>query len=359
MNNTQRYFTQTIVGKPQRLVLGQQVRFDTDPVLPGSNAPEIMVRWFAGVRALIAERLREMGNSVSLRQVVSEPPLTTMPKTNSRGWAFWTAAIGVPVLIGTGVVVGLSTTWVQEYKQKPERQKAAQSVEAADSIHAPAHEAALPLSSAPVSAPSNTLGVITVIDEPANIPNAPEPTAPAIDSAEKSAAAKPVQTPFTPVPRQVVEKSKETVKLSPAKLTPAAASPVPRQGAEKQKEEEQKSAVVIDVLKPEEVQKPANAKPAKTAHEDTPSAVTRHFPVPTEIKSAKAESDVKAPKSSVKRVTVVDIAPDGTYALVTNPDTKLPQKFKVGDKIYTGETIQKIEPKSGKLVLDARTVYME
>lgn len=63
-------------------------------------------------------------------------------------------------------------------------------------------------------------------------------------------------------------------------------------------------------------------------------------------------------KTVHKPLTIVDIARDGAYVLLTNPDTRLPQQFKVGQKIFTGEVISQINHKTGQMVTDQRTVSM-
>ena len=56
---------------------------------------------------------------------------------------------------------------------------------------------------------------------------------------------------------------------------------------------------------------------------------------------------------------MVDIAKDGSYVLITNPRTRLPERFTVGQKIFSGETIQKIDAAAGKVQLDQRSVGLQ
>ncbi len=59
-------------------------------------------------------------------------------------------------------------------------------------------------------------------------------------------------------------------------------------------------------------------------------------------------------------MTVVDIDKAGKYVLITNPETRLPQKVEIGQKIFTGETIRGIDPASGRVHLDdGRTLTMQ
>ena len=53
------------------------------------------------------------------------------------------------------------------------------------------------------------------------------------------------------------------------------------------------------------------------------------------------------------------ITPDGKIALFTNPKTRLPERFKVGDKLPSGETLKSIDTSSGKVVTDSKEYVLE
>lgn len=377
MNKSQRYFTHTIVGQPERYVLGQHVRFDRDPDLGGDGAPEKVVRWFGRLQTSCADRLRSMQKSAPIRiSTVSNAHVSALePKAGRHGMTVRVAVVAVPALIAAGAFAQLLSTWYQEYQLQPERKV----------VHSAAEVLALPLSEAASAPQSQPLEAITVFDEPSNVPDdigpapMPLPIAKGLGEASVGALTKaPVvqtakqagQAPTRPA-AQVVEKPKNEVAGTPIKLSPSLATPAPSQGPVKGKDDESKSAVVLDVPKAPVEEKSQKSKPSVPITVDPSPPVTRRFSTPTEInppplkeapvapqKAAEVTVD-KTQKPSGQRVTVVDLAPDGSYALVTNPETRLPQKLKIGEKIYTGETIQKIEPKTGKLVLDSRTIYME
>lgn len=140
----------------------------------------------------------------------------------------------------------------------------------------------------------------------------------------------------------------------------AAAAPVvvAAKAKESEKEKDRIPAVVLD--KPDEsvkapdvvaIKPVAPAAPAK----DKPAAAAKAV-------VAKAEAAPVAPtqnSESQPPVTVVDIAKDGSYVLVSNPKTRLPEKFAVGQKIHTGEVIKKIDPAAGKVQLTSRTIGMQ
>lgn len=55
---------------------------------------------------------------------------------------------------------------------------------------------------------------------------------------------------------------------------------------------------------------------------------------------------------------LVAVTPDGKLALFTNPKTRLPEKYAVGDRLPNGETIKSID-KGGKVVTDAKEYKLE
>lgn len=71
----------------------------------------------------------------------------------------------------------------------------------------------------------------------------------------------------------------------------------------------------------------------------------------------KVETQVKAP---LKAPTVlVAVTPDGKSALFTNPATRLPERFSVGEKIPGGETIKAIDKNGGTVKTDVRDYKLE
>jgi hypothetical protein len=74
-----------------------------------------------------------------------------------------------------------------------------------------------------------------------------------------------------------------------------------------------------------------------------------------------SQQPAKAPVATQvsTKITVVDIDKKGAYVLLTNPATRLPEKFTVGQAIFTGEVINKIDPATGKILLGTRTIGLQ
>jgi hypothetical protein len=53
------------------------------------------------------------------------------------------------------------------------------------------------------------------------------------------------------------------------------------------------------------------------------------------------------------------IAPDGKSAAFTNPKTRLPEQFKIGDQLPSGETVRSIDLKGGRVVTNAKEYGLE
>ena len=66
-----------------------------------------------------------------------------------------------------------------------------------------------------------------------------------------------------------------------------------------------------------------------------------------------------APRVRAAGAGLVAITPDGKIALFTNPKTRLPERFKVGDKLPTGETIKAIDANSGKVTTESKDYILE
>lgn len=125
-----------------------------------------------------------------------------------------------------------------------------------------------------------------------------------------------------------------------------APAPAPTRPNERARQEPAASLLVMDGKEDKKVaERPSPGKPAAPAKE---SAVTM---VPNAVPQRDSDDAAK--------VTIVDIAKDGAYVLITNPKTRLPERFAVGQKIHSGETVQKIDPATGKVQLDKRTIGLQ
>ncbi len=114
-----------------------------------------------------------------------------------------------------------------------------------------------------------------------------------------------------------------------------------------------------------------SAGPAKQKEpEPRPAAVLLDDPSPVARSAAAARPAasgssvaVRAPESAKPTVPrgrgLVTITPDGKLAVFTNPKTGLPEQFKVGDSLPTGETVRTIDYKEGKVVTSAKEYSLD
>lgn len=136
-------------------------------------------------------------------------------------------------------------------------------------------------------------------------------------------------------PNQVAPISAPTP--SPAKK--AAKPPAKERPAEQQ---QKPSAVVLDEVAP---QRPASA-PHVASKPSTPAV--------------KTDAPAKALVVAAPRGTgLVAITPDGKSAVFTNPKTRLPEQFKVGDKLPGGDTIRSIDNNSGKVLTSSKEYHLD
>lgn len=73
------------------------------------------------------------------------------------------------------------------------------------------------------------------------------------------------------------------------------------------------------------------------------------------------EGESKKPDrpARVGRITIVDIAADGRSVLVTDPETRLPKKFVIGDQLPNGARLQSIDPSGAKITASGVAYEME
>ena len=70
-------------------------------------------------------------------------------------------------------------------------------------------------------------------------------------------------------------------------------------------------------------------------------------------------SETRDPSKRAPRSGLVAITPDGKAALFTNPATRLPEKFVVGEKTRAGEVIQSIDAKNGVVRTETKEYRLE
>ncbi|QHE78550.1 hypothetical protein [Hydrogenophaga sp. PBL-H3] len=145
------------------------------------------------------------------------------------------------------------------------------------------------------------------------------------------------------------------MRLAPTKVAPsppdrsASAREPDKDKAGKEDEPKRNRAVILDEG-PDLNQKPAS-KPTTAAKPEATAAATVAKPAtsPAVPQVAATAPAVPAPPALKPSAGLVAITPDGKAALFTNPSTRLPQQFKVGDKLPSGETIKSIDASNGKV----------
>lgn len=170
------------------------------------------------------------------------------------------------------------------------------------------------------------------VDEPFPIPpqsnaTAQESTAPVEAIIPRVDTAQPAQTQVQPV---TVAKVQSTP-VPPTKPGPKddAKAPVG-------------SAVVLD----------ADVSPAKPPVQTQPSKLDQRIEQkPSVVTAVKVEQKLGS--------GLVAVTADGKFGLFTNPNTRLPEKHSVGEKLPNGETIKSIDKAAGKVVTDAKEYRLE
>lgn len=183
----------------------------------------------------------------------------------------------------------------------------------------------------------------------------PLPIAPAGSVPEQSALALAEKT-VTP-PTVAIQKVPPSKTAEPARQVEhghRVPSKLAKENTEKRDKEPPPKAVILDTTRAPDPSKPTT--PASQAPSMQPDAKGKNLVGPTREVTAGL---VGAPNGGTEvKVTVVDIAPDNSFVLISNPQTRLPQKFVVGQTIFTGETIQKIDAEKGQVKLNGRSIGM-
>lgn len=118
--------------------------------------------------------------------------------------------------------------------------------------------------------------------------------------------------------------------------------------------------------RPVQVAAPKKEEPL-LAVDDTAKAAVKAPPVapaaPEEKKVERAAAMDAAPEPTqavrtgpLPRYTV--LAPTATGVVISDPATRLPREFKTGSRLPSGEIIKAIDPKSGQITTDRRTLRM-
>jgi len=242
--------------------------------------------------------------------------------------------------------------------------------QAAAPAHEPKHERRIPrlqwLLVWPMRRPSlavaGVAGVIVIASATSMLTTSSKPLAP---------SASPFGSVTTPANVSVVEQAysspQESQVLSAASTPPnppipgsvalppkiAATAPAARNVTQPETKPDKPAAVVLDEVATSQVLKGAPAAPlAKTASTQSPAA---RPPVQANVQPTPSPVAASTPRAS----GLVAIGPDGKVAVFTNPTTRMPEQFKVGDRLPSGETLKSIDAASGRVVTTAKEYGLE
>lgn len=205
-------------------------------------------------------------------------------------------------------------------------------------------ESSLPIARAVAAANPGAVKVVAA-------PYAPEPR---IESALPIAplpAANPVSETVPaaegPLPRSLplVVASTTTPAAQPQ---PAAAKASPSPAKSKEEPAQRVPAVLLDDPVPAAGQRPASP---------TPAAATAKPTANNPVATLKPEVTAKPP--AARGTGLVAITPDGKSAVFTNPKTRLPEQFKVGDQLPNGETVRSVDYKEGRVLTSSKEYSLE
>ncbi len=160
------------------------------------------------------------------------------------------------------------------------------------------------------------------------------------------------------VPADVIAGGPPTLPLNDARAPgPAphqAAAPIARPiPASPASDKVKPAAVVLD-------EEHASPQPVRVAQPTNSSTKPLQASAGGTQKTGAADRDAAAPtRGSSRGAGLVAVTPDGKFALFSNTTTRMPEQFKVGDRLPTGDTIRSIDVKSGKVVTTAKEYELE
>ena len=102
-----------------------------------------------------------------------------------------------------------------------------------------------------------------------------------------------------------------------------------------------------------------SARVAKSAANTTPHVVAPSLSNPAKPNLQDRPGPVAATPSPIRGTGLVAITPDGKVAVFTNPATRMPEQFKVGEKLPSGDTVKAIDAQSGKVVTTSKEYGLE
>ncbi|MEJ8839375.1 hypothetical protein [Ramlibacter sp. AN1133] len=140
-------------------------------------------------------------------------------------------------------------------------------------------------------------------------------------------------------PRQALQPAKS---LAPV-VKQAPLPPAPAASARQQSHED--SAVVLDDGAPGLARSLVPANPPATT-----AAPSKQPPSATALAAIAAASAPVLRTTSPAAAELIAITPDGKFAVFTDPQTRLPRQFEVGEQLPAGDIIRSIDAKAGRVV---------
>lgn len=309
MSNTD--ITRLVVGEPFKKALGSPVTQQgaATEVPEGSTLRWVDGRWEQKTKSL-EEHLRsiKLPSASSIKLRAGRPGRLKLPKGP-------VARFSVEVVIAFLIGLPMAIYFARSGDPSPQEGKAASTVE-------------LPLDSRPV---------------------------------QEGAGIREVNGNYTPPPEEAPIGENQ-----PGRVTPTPVQQVPIQAPG------QPARVVVPTIpsrgapQPKEVEQPAKA-PRDEGKGQQASApvildedVAREQPkAPNTAAQLPPAVDQRNAQLAQTRVALVAVLPDGKTALFTDPKTRLPVQYRVGDKLTNGETVKAIDAKTGKVTTDKKIYVLE
>lgn len=255
-------------------------------------------------------------------------------------------------LAGTGVALGLllqSREAPMNATAQPTPAQALPFVQAAENVRTVDQ----PFTGSPVE-PTAAFQVIQTAEgeaPTAGVPSLPILAPAGVDTATASTRAgsslpfvapAPMPTPIGSAPETTSERSTARAEARPP--------------AKPAKEEPKPPAVLLDEM----VEKPTAAAPAKPeAPSKAPSVATKPTVVANAAATPAAAPSAASPAALAPARGLIAITPDGKSAVFTDPATRLPKQFKVGDKLTSGDTIKSIDAAQGKVIAGTKEYSLD
>lgn len=341
MDQTESYLTQSIVGKPQRLFLGVKIRLEGE----ATDLVDVQESWLSPSR-WVSSSLQWVSRVASKGEHEDRQRSTGNPEARpfQRGLLLYAA---VSSLAAGGFFIWWMTLPTEN---------------ASLAVAMPA--------SAPITSPQTPQNI--------NLETAPFPIAPP-DTEGNSEATDPVVLPIARPPQregpstQVEDRGPLPAAILPSSLVDTQARPSsqatsgpdrktsikPSAAGDVDSDEKKKpSGLVLDMESgvPTQQKSAASGQPSTPVPRSQPTTAVKLVEPVVEVGGSSAQG---AARPSTPRPTIVDIAEDNSYVLITNPGTRLPQKFQVGQTVLGVGTLQRIDHAKGTVQIDGRSYGLQ